>query len=181
MIGGWDEGTLARFIEDRIEPLLQRFGGAGRWEVGDVKLAAYATPDAGWLLCDGSAVSRSTYDALFRRVGTTYGAGDGSTTFNVPDFRGRGPIGVGTGDATGATAHALGVKYGEQTHVLSVAEMPNHAHAVHGSYVTVGASAYIAARFDGTQPDVGGIEGTGGGAAHENRGPVVGTNFFIRT
>ena len=56
---------------------------------------AGATAPAGWLLCDGSAVSRETYTALFSVIGTAYGAGDGSTTFNVPDLRESVPVGVG--------------------------------------------------------------------------------------
>lgn len=56
-----------------------------------------AAPNSKWLLCDGAAVSRGTYAALFALIGVTHGAGDGSTTFNLPDFRGRGPVGVGTG------------------------------------------------------------------------------------
>jgi microcystin-dependent protein len=53
-----------------------------------------------WLLCDGSAISRTTYSSLFALLGTTFGAGDGSTTFNIPDMRGRSPVGVGTGTQT---------------------------------------------------------------------------------
>ena len=66
----------------------------------------------GWLLSDGSAVSRTTYATLFAVVGTTYGAGDGSTTFNVPDLRGRAPIGAGTG--TGLTARTRGQLVGSE-------------------------------------------------------------------
>lgn len=58
---------------------------------------AGASAPSGWLLCDGSAVSRTTYADLFALVGSTYGAGNGSTTFNVPDLRSRVPFGVGTG------------------------------------------------------------------------------------
>src|SRR3990167_3176576 len=58
-----------------------------------------------YLLCDGTAVSRTTYAALFTAIGTTFGTGDGSTTFNVPDLRGRAPIGIGTG--SGLTARSL--------------------------------------------------------------------------
>lgn len=61
---------------------------------------------AGWLLCNGAAVSRSTYAALFAKLGTRHGAGDGSTTFNLPDMRDRYPIGVGT--------NALGTAISEQ-------------------------------------------------------------------
>jgi len=65
-------------------------------------LAAFggASAPAGWLLCDGSAVSRSVYSLLFTAIGTTYGAGDGSTTFNLPDLRGRVPVGLSTGGKT---------------------------------------------------------------------------------
>lgn len=66
----------------------------------------FAGPTApeGWLLCDGSAVSRTTYADLFAAIGTTWGAGDGSTTFNIPDMRGRIPRGV----ATSGTGNVLG-------------------------------------------------------------------------
>lgn len=59
-----------------------------------------------WLLCDGSAVSRTTYATLFDVISTTFGAGDGSTTFNVPDLRGRTPLGAGTGTLAENTAAA---------------------------------------------------------------------------
>ena len=60
------------------------------------RLAPFGTPGprTGFLYCDGSAVSRSTYSALFAKIGTTYGAGDGSTTFNLPDARGVAIVGV---------------------------------------------------------------------------------------
>ena len=69
---------------------------------------------AGFLKCDGQAVSRSTYADLFALIGSAYGDGDHSTTFNVPDFRGRSPIGIGTG--SGLTARALALPCGEETH-----------------------------------------------------------------
>ena len=77
----------------------------------------------GWLLCDGSAVSRSEYADLFTAIGTTYGAGDGSTTFNVPDLAGRVVIGV-------SDNHALGSTGGEASHTLSESELPAHVHEV---------------------------------------------------
>lgn len=61
-----------------------------------IPFAGAAAP-SGWLLCDGAAVSRTTYARLFTVIGTTYGAGNGTTTFNLPDARGRNIIGVGTG------------------------------------------------------------------------------------
>jgi hypothetical protein len=77
---------------------------------GSVISFAGSTAPSGWLLCDGSAVSRSTYSALFSVVGTTYGVGDGSTTFNVPDLMGRMPMGAGSG--SGLTGRDLGTKGG---------------------------------------------------------------------
>ena len=73
---------------------------------GVISMYAGATAPDGWLLCDGSAVSRTTYADLFTAIGTTYGAGDGSTTFNVPDVRGRVPVGRSPGGK--AEVDALG-------------------------------------------------------------------------
>ena len=79
-----------------------------RTPVGSVQMFAGATAPTDWLLCDGTAVSRETFAALFNVIGTTYGDGDGSTTFNLPDFRGRLPIGVSTEYALNASG---GSKY----------------------------------------------------------------------
>lgn len=85
--------------------------------VGGIQMYAGAAAPTGWLLCQGQAVSRTTYAALFAVCGTTFGAGDGSTTFNIPDMRGRSPIGVGTG--AGLTARTLGQLVGTETHTLT--------------------------------------------------------------
>jgi microcystin-dependent protein len=91
---------------------------------------AGASAPSGWLICDGSAVSRTTYSALFTAISTTYGAGDGSTTFNLPDFRGR----VSVGKAASGTFTSLNAAGGEETHVLTTTEMPSHAHDIGGVY-----------------------------------------------
>lgn len=83
-----------------------------------VAFGAAAAP-TGWLLCDGSAVSRTTHASLFAAIGTTYGVGDGSTTFNVPDLRQRFPLGKaasGTGSTLGGTGGAI-----DHTHSLDSA------------------------------------------------------------
>ena len=99
-----------------------------------------AVAPTGWLLCNGAAVSRTTYATLFAVAGTTYGAGDGTTTFNVPNLQGRFPIGAGTGSQknvassgviTGGTALAgrtIGQFGGEEDHVLLVSELAQHSH-----------------------------------------------------
>ncbi len=81
----------------------------------------------GFLLCDGSAVSRSTYSRLFGVIGTVWGGGNGSTTFNLPDFRRRVAVGSG-GDGTGVLGASVGNYGGEETHTLSNDEMPTHNH-----------------------------------------------------
>ena len=70
--------------------------------IGGILPYGGSTAPAGWLLCNGSAVSRRTYRGLFSVVGTTYGVGDGSTTFNIPDLRSRVPLGAGTYASLGA-------------------------------------------------------------------------------
>lgn len=109
-----------------------------------------ATAPDGWLLCDGSAVSREDYADLFAALGEGYGVGDGSTTFNLPDLRGRFPLGKatsGTGDALGETGGDVDHTHSQPTHTHSV-DPPNtstssdsHSHAVNiGSFSTGGAN-----------------------------------------
>jgi microcystin-dependent protein len=81
------------------------------------------------LLCDGAAVSRATYAALYTVLGgasSPWGQGDGTSTFNVPDLRGR--VAVGAGQGSALTNRALADRGGEETHVLLVAELASHTH-----------------------------------------------------
>jgi len=93
--------------------------------VGTVMAFAGAVAPIGWLLCNGQAVSRLDYADLFALVDLTYGFGDGSTTFNVPDLRGR--VAVGR-DASNSNFDFLGEHGGEADHQLLVGEMPVHTH-----------------------------------------------------
>lgn len=98
--------------------------------VGQIVMYGGTTPPDGWLLCNGQSVSRTKYSALYNALGgenSPYGQGNGSTTFNLPNFCGRTPVGVGTSDATGATAHTLGQKAGEEAHTLTGAEAAQKA------------------------------------------------------
>ena len=79
-----------------------------------------------WLLCNGQEISRSDYSNLFNVIGTIYGEGNGSTTFNIPDLTGRTAIGVNG-------IYKLASKGGESTHKLTTAEMPSHNHGIFDS------------------------------------------------
>lgn len=90
---------------------------------GSVQAFAGSTAPTGWLLCNGAAVSRTTYASLYTVIGTTYGAGDGSTTFNVPNLQDRVPVGSGSTYARGATG-------GAATVTLTTAQIPSHSHTL---------------------------------------------------
>ena len=126
-------------------------GGAGV-PAGNVSATARVSAPAGWLLCDGSAVSRSTYEVLFTAISTTYGAGDGTTTFNVPNLKGRVPLGVDSGQTEFDT---LGETGGAKTHTLTVDESPSHIHGVLSNAHTGTASEIRPAALNRGYPDNG--------------------------
>ena len=149
----------------------------------------------GWLECDGSAVSRGTYRDLFTAIGTTFGTGDGSTTFNVPDLAGRVVVGLDTADAA---FDAMGETGGAATHTLTSAEMPSHTHTqnshTHGPgagtvFVNVGgaggfdipAGATDYPQFATTAATTAVNQNTGGGGAHANLQPYITLKNIIKT
>jgi microcystin-dependent protein len=94
-----------------------------------VPFAGDTTPGSDWLICDGSAISRSTYSALFAVIGTSYGSGNGTSTFNVPNLRGRVVAGVDPNQSTGTYRFTpVGFSAGSNTHQLTQAELANHTH-----------------------------------------------------
>jgi len=136
------------------------------------------TAPAGWLLCDGSAFSRTTYADLFAVLGTAYGVGDGLTTFNVPDMCGRVPVGLDVADAHLSAADALGETGGEENHTLTTAEMPAHTHKI-GHGVSLAGGAYSHGLCEsGTSYNT---SSTGGGGAHNNLQPYNTCNYIIKT
>lgn len=94
---------------------------------GSINAWSTNTAPTGWQLCDGTAVSRTTYAALYAVIGTTYGAGDGSTTFNLPNLKGRVIVGR---DAAQTEFDSLAETGGAKTHTLTSSEMPVHVHNV---------------------------------------------------
>lgn len=166
---------------------LSATGGASM-PAGVVMDFAGASVPTGWLDCDGSAVSRTTYADLFAAIGETWGVGDGSTTFNLPDFRGRATIGAGTG--SGLTERTLGGTGGAETHQLTTAEIPSHNHPpntgtafrVTDSSVNSGHSA-LGPTTGGSQTNAqkGTTGDRGGGGAHANMQPFAVTKKIIKT
>lgn len=107
--------------------------------VGEVRWVAFAAAPSGWLACDGSVVLQATYPDLYAAIGTTWNTGgELGTEFRLPDFRGRSPVGAGTG--VGLTARAVGQTGGEEAHQLSIGELPSHNHpggTLSGGNVTI--------------------------------------------
>ena len=123
-----------------------------------------------WKICDGSEVSRTTYADLFNVIGTSYGAGDGSTTFNLPNKRGRVSVGL---DSSQTEFSTIGKKGGEKTHQLKEEELPSHAHTVKG---TVGSGGYVEGVSFGNSANPGytswvSMSAVGGNQPHNNLQP----------
>lgn len=108
--------------------------------IGDYKRRAVSFGvEPSWLLCEGQAVSRTTYINLFNTIGETFGAGDGSSTFNLPDPRGRAVVAAGQG--SGLTNRAVGQVFGEERTTLTEAEMPSHDHTINHDHPSVNTSS----------------------------------------
>lgn len=156
---------------------------------GTILLYASASVPDGYLGCDGSAVSRSTYATLFGIVGTSFGSGDGSTTFNLPDLRGRVPVGLGTGTGGGATAWTLGRSTGGETVTLDTTQIPGHTHTYNSPPTARNITGPGASGSDPQAPAVNGgppyspqdTGSTGGGQPHNNLQPSLGINYIIKT
>lgn len=178
-------------------------GNVTQVPAGIVSAFAGVTAPAGWLMCYGQAVSRTEYSALFTALSTTYGSGDGSTTFNVPDLRGRAIAGVDNMGGSAASrltstvlsaSNTLGATGGTQTHTLTEAQMPVHTHIQnahqHGVPERGDGSGYYTALYSNTAGDAGNNvqtrlvtatnQNTGGGTAHLNTQPTIVLNYIIK-
>ena len=145
---------------------------------GVTSMFAGSAAPAGYLLAQGQVVSRTTYAALYAVISTTYGAGDGSTTFNIPDLRGRVPVGL---DSTQTEFNVLGEAGGTKTHTLTTDEMPSHKHTTNQTNGYGGGSSRFAVGPGPTSStnniDVG---ASGGGSAHNNLQPYRVFSFIIK-
>lgn len=163
----------------------ERIATGGGMPTGDTFPIGAISPYAGsiaptnWLLCDGSAISRVTYADLFNVIGTTYGAGNGSTTFNLPNLNGRVPVGQDTNDND---FDKLGETGGEKTHTLTIDEMPSHKHDMK---VKQNASSFSDGypaggnTYEYSESDYP-IQNTGGGQPHNNLQPYITLNYIIK-
>lgn len=170
---------------------------------GMLQMTAGTAAPTGWLLADGSAVSQTTYSSLFAVIGSSYNTGgEGIGTFRLPSMLGKTPVGF---DGAQTEFNTLGKTGGEKFHLLSVAEMPSHAHAVvdpgHTHLPLVTGSEFIASMGNGgTYTAAGGanlgfrgqgvtntgttgisVSNTGASTAHNNLQPYITVNYIIKT
>jgi len=136
-VGGYRNtwgGTLNTGL-DKLDELIALAMPVGSVTMYTKSTAPTATASGGtWLVCDGSAISRTTYSSLFTVIGTSFGSGDNNTTFNIPDLRARIPVGYNAGTigsgATARTSKAVAASSGEEAHALTEGELAAHSHAI---------------------------------------------------
>jgi microcystin-dependent protein len=150
--------------------------------LAEIKMMSFNFPPRGWALCNGQLLPINQNQALFSLLGTTYG-GNGQTNFALPNLQGRVPMHMGSG-------HSLGEVAGEQSHTLSISEMPQHQHifqgttnnadnaAVTGNLMATSANLYTAAA-NLTTLVPGTVANAGGSQPHENMQPYTVISFCI--
>jgi microcystin-dependent protein len=157
---------------------------------GGLMMWPAASAPSGWLLCNGTAVSRTTYAALFAVIGTTFGVGDGSTTFNLPNYTNRGPVGAGGLYAMGATGGSKDAITVSHTHTLS-------GGGTSGTFVTAVSETKTSLSTDGffgvtvvtdTSTSTGSpsysnptVNSSGSSGTDANMQPYLAINFIIKT
>lgn len=174
-------------IDKALEGYTPSGGGSGgdTLPIGAILPFSSDTVPNGWLLCDGSSFSATSYPELFDVIGVTYGWDDDRNP-KLPDLRGR--VAVGKKDATSADDtefSSLGNTGGEKTHTLTVDEMPSHSHPLNGStdYVGIdgtGGTAYGEMRYGNSLRWKIGQQSRGGDQPHNNLQPYIVTNYIIK-
>lgn len=178
----WIKSALGRLSSriGEVKALAMKAAGQSsgmlRSRVGVIEAYGGDTAPAGAFLCVGGTASRVDDAALFAVIGTKWGAGDGSTTFGLPDLRGRGLMGYDSGQTEFDT---LGKTGGAKTHTLSQAEIPAHTHYAGGGW-GAGTSNGSKFRIDSNSPANDWNTGSaGGGEAHNNLQPYATVSFII--
>jgi microcystin-dependent protein len=168
---------LATMAAD-IANLIAAVGQAAGTKPAPGLILPYAGTDqpAGYLLCDGRAVSRAAYSLLFAKVQTKYGVGDGTTTFNLPNLKGRALVGY---DATQTEFNAVGKTGGAKVHTLVEAEMPRHHHTVAAS-TSAGGSVQLQDKQVGST-NAHPTSYAGGDKPHNNLQPYTVVTYIIAT
>ena len=172
------EGNLTKVdnrVTDTDNKVTNTVDSLCKAKAGFIYPFAGGTVPKGFLLCNGSSYSRTAYPELFAAIGTTWGAGNGSTTFNVPNLAKRVPVGVGSGYALGATG-------GEEKHTLTTSEMPAHTHTIN-IYAGSGSKGGGIVNYSGSAgaSQYGTDSLAGGNAAHNNMQPYTVVNYIIAT
>ena len=179
-----NDGTSGQFLETNGSGILS-FGDV--LPVGTVLPFAGSGAQTGWLYCNGQAANRTTYSVLFTAIGTTYGVGDGSSTFNLPDLRGRVPAGLDV-DASGfanritvtasdVSGTVLGSTGGSQTHILTAGELPTSA--TYQKETSHGGQSGTAGSGLAQSPAQTALTGANN-EAHLNLQPTIILNYIIR-
>lgn len=193
---GMDTIFYENVISQKMAGIIQMYGAPVTQTV-DNGIATIIGAPAGWLLCDGSVLNMSAYPILGALLLDTYG-GDGINTFALPDFRGRSPLGVGNGTATGHTNHTLGQKAGNENAIVvshshkigaddgsrQFVTRTNNSAGIGESRAASGTAFYAPSinsadnwwGTENTQSATGGASGTGA-----NMPPYIGINFIIAT
>ena len=168
------------------------FVSASVGPTGHILLWPTTTAPTGFLLCAGTAVSRSTYSALFAVIGTTYGVGNGSTTFNLPNFKDRSPIGAGTLYTAGQTVGSKDAITVAHTHTGTTAAIGDHVHTSKLLQYTgsgdqnIAGDAYRGVLSDSATSAAGGhthtftTASTGASGTDANLQPSLGIFFIIK-
>jgi microcystin-dependent protein len=144
---------------------------------GSIIMYGSGSIPTGYLECTGQAVSRSTYADLFTVIGTTFGVGDGTTTFNVPDLRDNFPVGK-------SGTKALATKAGSNTATLATTNLASHRHSALGSNYTAAQvdTAAFQPRQNAYNFDIStNIGNTGSGTAFNTFPPYIALTFIIKT
>jgi|GEM_PF-950837 Microcystin-dependent protein len=188
-VGYTNLGTAGGNSQKTINAAIDTAIGAKGVSPGTVVDMAYANVPSGYLAANGQAVSRTTYAALFALLGTYYGVGDGSTTFNLPDYRARTTVGL---HSSYVETNTLGKTGGEFSHTLTPSEAPQHSHSnmywPDGNLVSLAGASPTGYALSWTLGNVSLGTGAatiqtdvkGGGATHNNMQPYAVTSKVIK-